>query len=574
VTDPAASSTEIRALIIEDNAEHSMLLARLLAGSTHPRFVVTTAASLADGLAEFEQTQPAIILLDLSLPDSQGLRTFDSVAAAAGKVPIVVLSGIIDVSVAIQALQRGAQDYLVKGHVDNHLLLRSIQYALERKTSQMALQRANEELEGRVQERTRELSLANEKLQREVSERKRAESEALESNQQLMDALEELRGMQRDLVRRERFQALAHMAKGIAHEFNNVLTPIVGFADHLLREPAIGQAPEHVRQTLQKIRAAAVAGAKAVARVRDFARAEAGEIGPVAVAELIESVVTLTEPKWRDEALASGATVSVAQVVGEIPDVQGDAAQLREALTHLIFNATQAIGRRGLIRVGAEPRSGGVALFVQDDGCGMTETQRRHCLDPKANAGALGKRLSGYAVIHNIVARHHGALEIETGEGEGTKVSLVLPVAADGAIVSAPESPASPPPTPSAPRLRVLIADDEPMVREVIQLYLAEDGHMAETAEDGGAALEKFRAGAYDLVLTDRAMPELSGDQLAAEVKALRPEVPVILLTGFGDLMNAEGEKPAGVDAVVSKPFTMASLRAAVNEVTAGKTAG
>ena len=102
------------------------------------------------------------------------------------------------------------------------------------------------------------------------------------------------------------------------------------------------------------------------------------------------------------------------------------------------------------------------------------------------------------------------------------------------------------------------------MVREVIRLYLLEESHTVETAEDGRDALEKFRAGSFDLVMTDRAMPELSGVQLAAEVKALRPATPVILLTGFGDLMNAEGEKPAGVDAVVSKPFTMASLREAV----------
>jgi CheY-like chemotaxis protein len=105
------------------------------------------------------------------------------------------------------------------------------------------------------------------------------------------------------------------------------------------------------------------------------------------------------------------------------------------------------------------------------------------------------------------------------------------------------------------------------MVREVIRLYLSEDGHRVETAEDGAAALKKFQDGCFDLVMTDRAMPELSGDQLAAEVKALRPSIPVILLTGFGDLMNAEGEKPTGVDAVVSKPFTMASLRTALADV-------
>lgn len=554
-----------------------MILRRLLSSSPQPRFIVSEAGTLGDGLSMLADGGPRIVLLDLSLPDSQGLATFERVYRAAGDIPILVLSGIADVSIAIQALQMGAQDYLVKGHVDNHLLLRSIQYALERKATQIALKKANEELEARVEERTAELSSVNDRLQSEVQERRRAEEQTLESNQQLVAALEQLRSVQRDLVRRERFQALAQMANGIAHEFNNVLTPIVGFAEHLLRDPAIASAPEHVRQNLQRIRSAALAGSKAVSRVRDFARAETGEMGSVSVADLIESAVTLTEPKWRDEALASGATVSVAQVIDDVPDVHGNAAQLREALTHLIFNAAQAIGRRGLIQVGAERHGNDVALFVQDDGRGMTDAQRRHCLDPKANAGALEKRLSGYAVIHNIVARHGGALEIYSKEGEGTRVSISLPAVVEAlppiefsSAAASGSSTSSAGPSQVAQHrvgMRILVADDEPMVREVIRLYLVEDGHTVETAEDGSDALKKFQDGVFDLVLTDRAMPELSGDQLAAEVKALRPDIPVVLLTGFGDLMNAEGEKPPGVDAVVAKPFTMMSLRSAVADV-------
>ncbi len=561
-----------------------MLLRRLLTASQLPRFLVTEAASLSDGLARLSEGKARIVLLDLSLPDSQGLATFEKVYRAAGELPIVVLSGIADVSVAIQALQMGAQDYLVKGHVDNHLLLRSIQYALERKANQVALKRANEELEIRVEERTAELSKLNDQLQREVHERRRAEAQTLESNQQLVAAMEQLRSVQRDLVRRERFQALAQMANGIAHEFNNVLTPIVGFAEHLLRDPSIANGPEHVRQNLQKIRAAALAGSKAVARVRDFAKAETGEMGPVHVADLIESAVTLTEPKWRDEALGSGATVSVAQLIDDVPDVVGNAAQLREALAHLIFNAAKSIDRRGLIQVGAERRGEEVALFVQDDGRGMTETQRHHCLDPKAAPGALDKRMSGYAVIHNIVARHCGTLEIESKEGSGTRVCLLLPAVVEilppldipGVLgpISAPEPvPVAAPVAEQNKQMRILVADDEPMVREVIRLYLLEDGHAVETADDGGEALKKFQNSVFDLVLTDRAMPELSGDQLAVEVKALRPNVPVVLLTGFGDLMNAEGERPPGVDAVVAKPFTMSSLRNAVAEVNKRKVA-
>jgi DNA-binding response OmpR family regulator len=550
--------------MIEDNAEHAQLLEQLLSASAQPRFWVQRAGSVADGLKRLRASKFDVMLLDLSLPDSQGLSTFDAVFAAAGSTPIVILSGVSDVSVAIQALQRGAQDYLVKGHVDNQLLLRSIQYAVERCNAQAALKEAHDELESRVRARTSEQSQLNERLKREILDRKRAEDAMKESNQQLLAALAELRAMQGDLIRRERFQALAQMANGIAHEFNNVLAPIVGFTEHLLTHPSVVQGPDLVRSSLEKIRTAALAGSKAVMRVRDFARTEAGEFGPVPVAELVANIIILTEPRWKDEAQAAGVTISILPAVQDVPDAHGDAAQLREMLTHLVFNATSALSERGVIQIGAERRGGGVALYVQDDGRGMPESVRKQCLDPKANVGVHDKRMSGYAVVHSIVARHHGRLEIETQEGAGTKVSVVLPAVPQNIVefrkpVLNAEA--------RLRKLRVLVVDDEPMVRDVIRLYLGEDGHVVETATDGKDALEKFMAGQFDMVMTDRAMPEMSGDQLAGKVKALNPLVPVILLTGFGDLMNAEGEKPQGVDAVAAKPFTLQSLRNTIAEV-------
>jgi CheY-like chemotaxis protein len=114
--------------------------------------------------------------------------------------------------------------------------------------------------------------------------------------------------------------------------------------------------------------------------------------------------------------------------------------------------------------------------------------------------------------------------------------------------------------------LHILVVEDEPLVREVIEVYLREDQHKIETACNGREGLQKYRAGTFDLVLTDRAMPEVNGDVLAAEIKKINPLQPVILLTGFGDLMSGAGEKPEGVDLVVSKPFTLHSLREAISK--------
>jgi CheY-like chemotaxis protein len=104
-------------------------------------------------------------------------------------------------------------------------------------------------------------------------------------------------------------------------------------------------------------------------------------------------------------------------------------------------------------------------------------------------------------------------------------------------------------------------------VREVLGVYLGEDHHDVTMATNGREGLQAFRSGTFNLVLTDRAMPEMNGDQLAIEIKKLKPNQPVILLTGFGDLMSGAGEKPAGVDLVVSKPFTMNTLRTAIAKI-------
>ena len=171
-------------LIVEDFEEHVRFLTELLA-SKPETFTILVAATLEEARGHLFADDVDVVLLDLTLPDSEGLDTFSRMTKDFPNVPVVVLSGIQDVDLALETVQRGAQDYLVKGHVDNDLLTRSIQYAVERKRTQLQLQRANELLEGRVRERTEALQQANARLQQEVSERRKAEEAVIESNNQL-----------------------------------------------------------------------------------------------------------------------------------------------------------------------------------------------------------------------------------------------------------------------------------------------------------------------------------------------------------------------------------------------------
>jgi DNA-binding NtrC family response regulator len=168
-------------------------------------------------------------------------------------------------------------------------------------------------------------------------------------------------------------------------------------------------------------------------------------------------------------------------------------------------------------------------------------------------------------MVHGIVQRHGGTIDIKSESDKGTTVIIRLPLRKQkttGELLSFISEPAP-------HSQRVLLVDDEPRVRQLLAQYLTRDGHSVETAMNGRDGLEKFSAEKFDVVITDRAMPEMSGDQLAIAIKQVAPEMPVILITGFGELMNATGERPEGVEIVLGKPVTLAALRQAIAEVLA-----
>ena len=165
----------------------------------------------------------------------------------------------------------------------------------------------------------------------------------------------------------------------------------------------------------------------------------------------------------------------------------------------------------------------------------------------------------GLPGVYGAVQRHDGKIEIESELGKGTTISIFLPLSTAPTLET---------PSPSgaqrlAQPLHFLVVDDEPMVRNLVAEFLKTDEHTVEVAANGREGLEMFRAGKFDLVLTDRAMPEMNGDQLATAIKQRDPQTPIIMLTGFGAML-ADEDKPADVDLIMNKPFTLAELRQAL----------
>jgi signal transduction histidine kinase/ActR/RegA family two-component response regulator len=402
-----------------------------------------------------------------------------------------------------------------------------------------------------------------------LGERDRGARNLLAANQRLAETLSDLQAAQSRMIEQERLRALGQMASGIAHDFNNALMPVVGFSDLLLEIPAKRENPETLREYLEAINTAARDAASIVERLRELYRPRGADEppGPVDLPALVDQSALLTQPKWKDQAQQLGRKIELRRELQPGPPVAGYEPELREALTNLIFNAVDALPEGGTITIAIHPtEAGGSELSVSDTGTGMPEEVRQRCLDPFfSTKGEHGTGL-GLAMVQGIMLRHGGSLKVESEPGRGTTIRLFFPPAAalDSVPVTAPAC--SPPP------LRILVVDDEERARSVTLAYLAAEGHSVVSATGGEEGLAAYHAGDFDLVVTDRAMPGMSGDQLALAIRQLSSQQPILMLTGFGTLMAATDDIPPGVDMVLGKPPTLLALRAAVARVSGEST--
>ena len=402
-----------------------------------------------------------------------------------------------------------------------------------------------------------------------VVQRERAEAALEVSNEELRarnaelrTALAELEATQQHVIQQERLRALGQMASGIAHDFNNALVPILGFAELLKINPAILADREKASSYIDMIHTSAKDAASVVGRLRQFYRKqEEGEVfEPVNLEKLVKQTVTLTRPRWKDQAQAGGATIRMQLELDAVPPVSGEEAALREGLTNMIFNAVDAMPSGGTITLRTRRDADSAVLEVEDTGTGMSEEVRKHCLEPFfSTKGERGTGL-GLSMVFGIVQRHRGSIDIRSEPGRGATFVITLPLDLDSAEKAAASDELSP-----QQSLRVLVVDDEPQVRDLLSAALTNDGHRVQMAEDGVAGLRCFRDGRFDVVLTDKAMPGMSGDQMACAIKQLAPETPIILLTGFGQFLNKD-EMP-GVTVLLSTPVGIRTLRDALANV-------
>jgi PAS domain S-box-containing protein len=397
----------------------------------------------------------------------------------------------------------------------------------------------------------------------DISARKRSERSLCESSRQLGSAVAELRETQQQLVQQERLRALAQMASGVAHDFNNVLAKILGFNELLLAWPENLHDTDKVKKYLQMTNAAAQEAVSIVNRLREFYRhrKESEVYQAIDVNETITQAIVLSQPRWKDQMMAHGLTVVVDTALRDVPPIRGSESELREVLINLLFNAIDAMPRGGTITITTGTDGDSIVIEVRDTGRGMTDEVRQRCFEPFfTTKGERGTGL-GLAIVYGIVQRHGGSIDIQSEVGQGTGVVIRFPVlqAAGG------ESPTGA--AASLRPMRVLVVEDEPQVRDIEAEYLRGDGHVVETAENGRQAIERFQHGHFDMVIADRAMPEMNGDQMTIAIKEASPHTPVLMVTGFAD-MPMDGIEPGHQpDLILRKPITQTALRQAMASV-------
>ncbi|EGI78107.1 ATP-binding protein [Hylemonella gracilis] len=393
---------------------------------------------------------------------------------------------------------------------------------------------------------------------RDVSHRKAAEVEK--------------RQLEAKLLRARHLESLGTMAGGIAHDFNNILGAILGYGEmaQRLAEPESTQARylDRVMQAGQRAKAL-------VRRIIDFSRSGYGEKTRVAVQPLVEEAMTLLAPTLPEGVeLRPRLSAPRAAILGEV-------SQLHQIVMNLCTNAIAAIDGQGTVTVSLSQQhiqtdthcchgvlkiGDYVRLQVQDTGRGMEAQTLDRAFDPFFTTRPVGEGAGlGLSVVHGIVAELGGTIDVVSELGRGSTFTIWLP--SQGELDAVPQEP--PPPPPMGRGETLMVVDDEPALVELLEDSLAALGYEAVGYTSSTKALQAFQADAdrFDLVLTDQQLPELSGAELIARLRVLRPLLPVVLMTGHGGAGLEPRIQSVNIDAVLHKPVSARDIAVCIARV-------
>ncbi len=360
----------------------------------------------------------------------------------------------------------------------------------------------------------------------------------------------ERKALQRQLTQGQKMESLGTMAGAVAHDFNNLLTTIMGFAGLLKRSTALA---DEDRENLTLIEQAAHRAADLTGRLLSFARGGLVRFGPIDLRQVIEDTLRLTQPALDD------AIAVCLELPGEPVTVEGDAGQVQQALVNMVLNARDAMPCGGCIAVRLERDGDDAVITFADTGPGMDEETRTRIFEPFFTTKPAGSGTGlGMAITYGIVQGHHGTIALESAPGQGTRFTIRLPLLRT-------RSAAPMVPGPGEGNL-VLVVDDDEMVRRATTATLWQMGYSVAASAGGAVAVELVRArpDRFSAVLLDLVMPGMTGSETFHELAAIRPDIPVIVCTGFAADKHIDSDVKRAIAGLVRKPFTAEQLRAAL----------
>jgi len=650
----------LRLFLIEDDDDMALLIRKSLERAGH---AVSRCRTAADALIVLGQVFFDLVLLDQCLPDMSGVELLQALARERIHVPALMVTGHGDERLATQVLRAGALDYIVKDpsltflaelpkrvteaitrhrlqHA-NRLLVEAIESARDGvmiTDLQGTILHVNQALEAMTGYTRQELLgqgarllksgvhppelyagmwraiSARESWQGELTNRRKDNSlveisltvSPIVNNQGqlthfvgIQRDITERKQLERQLLQAQKMHSVGTLAGGVAHEFNNLLAGINGYASLGLREPGLS-AP--IREFLENIANLSERAAALTRQLLAFARKPALERKPAALADLARATAELVRRTLHVE-----VTLEVQEKAsdGRPLQAEADVNQLQQALINLALNARDATevartraGRSGpaletlpplsiLFRVSQKvlpgPRSAFpqsvpagdyVVLEVADSGSGMMPEVLNQALDPFFTTKEVGQGTGlGLPMVFGIVQAHQGHITIDSTPGQGTRVALYLPRLASSAKrlekgASATAGRAAEPERVSGKS--ILVVDDEESVLDVIRRFLEIAGHQVTCVATGKRATELLSSGQeFDLVILDLMMPRDDSKTTLARLRECRPELPILLCTGLPDADPAAQSLAADVAMMIRKPFRMNELWHAIQQVLA-----
>jgi signal transduction histidine kinase len=509
------------------------------------------ANSANEALAQLLRHEFAVVLIDVVMPDLDGFE----LAAMIREHPRCRRTAIIFVSAIqmsepdlLRGYQAGAVDYVPVPVVPELLRAKVRVFAdLYRKTRQ--LEQLNAELERRVEERTAELAQTNAELEERVEQRTR-EREA---------AWAQIHEMQK-------MESIGQLTGGVAHDFNNLLMVILGNLQ-LLRK----RLPDDPRllRLVDGAMQGADRGATLTKRMLAFARRQELRPETVDVPRLVDGMGEMLRRTL-------GPSIQIVTAYRpDLPPIRVDPNQLELALLNLALNARDAMPYGGRLAIGGRSLASGeiapkelkpgryVCLTVSDTGAGMDEATLKRATEPFFTTKGAGKGTGlGLSMVHGVAAQSGGAMRITSQQGDGTTVELWLPLSEAAAATDV--RPVASPFGSTERSFRVMVVDDDPLVVASTAAMLEDAGHVVTEALSGARALDLLRLGIkVDVVVSDHAMPGMTGSELARQIRQHWPDLPIILATGYADLPN--GEEPDLPR--LSKPYMQDELTTQIAKV-------